>query len=131
MKTLLAASFLLLASVANATSPTIVTFSGPSVYSQPIKVSLVEQGGEKYKLLLTVFKQHEQNGLSYQTTAIVENLDCNIDELVSVSCEAVTPEGETVKFYSEPTEEAKRFRIAVEADNWPYYLGYSMVWETR
>jgi uncharacterized lipoprotein YajG len=130
MKTLLAASLVLVASVANA-SPTTVTFSGPSVYNQPIKVSLVEQDSDKHKLLLTVLKDHEQNGLTYQTTEIVDNLECNIDESVSVSCEAVTPEGETVKFYSEPAEEAKRFRIAVEADNWPYYLGYSMVWETR
>ena len=130
MKTLLAASLLLLASVANA-SPTVVTFSGPSVFNQPIKVSLVEQDSDKFQLLLTVFEHHEQNGLSYRTTEIADNLDCEINELVSVACQSVTSEGEVVKFYSENADQANRFRIAVEADNWPYYMGYSMVWETR
>ena len=132
MKALIVSSLILLATVANANQTKVnVTFSGPSVYGQPIKVSLLEQDSNKFRLLLTVFEHHEQNGLSYKTTEIAENLDCEIDELKSVSCATVTAEGEKTKFYSQETDEPRRFRIALEVDDWPFYLGESMVWETR
>lgn len=130
MKALLAISFISLATVANA-GPTILTFSGPSASGQPTKVSLVEQEAGKYRLLQTVFKHHPQTGLSYQTRGLASDLDCEIDELRSVSCETLTAEGETVKLSSEETDKHRRYRIVLETNGVPVYLGYSMVWETR
>lgn len=130
MKRFLASGLLLLSAVASA-SPNIVTFTGNSIHAQPIKVSLVEQEDDTYNLLLTTFEHDQQNGLSTKTTEIAANFDCEIDELHAVNCETVTADGEFVRFYSKPSEQARRFLVVVETNGWPYALGYSMVWETR
>ena len=112
-------------------NPSSVIFSGESIYAQPIKVSLVKQDSNQYRLILTVLDFDQKNGRSYQSTEIANNLNCDIQELTSVSCEAITPEGEAVKFYTKNTENVGRYLVALESNGAPFPLGFSMVWETR